>query len=192
MERHLERDARRLDRGRGLKHERKRERKYGEGYFEELQARSDERRAGMPRQGSSGPTSPSEYQTGTRNPPQNRYGRERTFLAGGLVAGILGVAANTVAEAAGIASHRPTNQTQPGNKDRPGVPRAGSHEQGQEHADFASHDYQDRAITDSVNDDAGFVRRVVREDVIYLVIVNMPTEVEMSQAWEELEENGQR
>lgn len=99
---------------------------------------------------------------------------------------MLGVAANIVSEATGNGSLRGAGALgqAPGSQNHRDLPRKVDHNNENEMRNEAFEEDQYEGMG------AGMVKRVMREDVLYLVIVNMPTEVEMSRAWEELESAG--
>jgi hypothetical protein len=189
MERQLDRDARRMERGRHPKHLRRSERRYGGNYQDELQARSEERRDYVARSADANRmTSPSQ---GAAAPyqPQNRHLQERGLLAGSLVADLLGVAANTVAHAAGGSNYRNADFFKSNSANAPTAAR----QDNQQYRDTRGETLFDQEIEEANQYDVRSietVRRVLREDVLYLMIVNMPSEAEMAEAWEQLETAG--
>jgi hypothetical protein len=105
------------------------------------------------------------------------------YLAGSLVAGSLGLASHTVAHATGSARY-PSDNSQNShtysagpNRDTDTTTQAGP----------SGGDRRNDYLSSETPAQAGMVRRVMREHVLYLMIVNMPTEIEMSRAWDELE-----
>jgi hypothetical protein len=191
MERQLDRDARRMERGRHPKHLRKSERRYGGSYQDELQARAEERMDYAARSADANLAPSSNQRAAAPYQPRNRHLQERGLLAGSLVADLLGVAANTVAHAAGSSTCRNADFFKSNSANAPPAARQNN----QQHGDTRGETLFDQEVEEANQYDIRgieTVRRVLREDVLYLMIVNMPSEGEMAEAWEQLEIAGFR
>jgi hypothetical protein len=105
------------------------------------------------------------------------------------VADLLGVAANTVAHAAGSSTYRNADFFRGNSANSPTAAR----QDNQQHRDTRGETLFDQEVEEADQYDVRSietVRRVLREDVLYLMIVNMPSEAEMAEAWEQLETAG--